>query len=829
MIDKRAVLGSVAALAAIGAGDVAVAQTLAIEEIVVTSRKREENLQQVPLSIAAFSADSMKDLDIRGAYELQNHTPNFSFDKSFGRRFDRPIIRGQSSVQATDVLASFFVDGVYISGSISTVSTDALERIEVLRGPQSALYGRGAFGGAINYVTKQPSDEFEGQINTRLGSHADYKAAVWMRGPIVEGRLQYFISGNWEDYGGQWRNQFQGHSGRSVGPENNLVRVPTGPDYSRLGSESVKDTTAKLRFLPSDNLEFNLKASYASSADAQFASVYIPASMNNCFRPGIDPGVPNTARGYFCGEVKVGNLRPNLNLPALREGVVIQAVDNLVTSPNFGRVLRYDPVALNNFLNNLTNLSVPQPAPLAFTSPAFATGVPLNIASAGAKPGQYRDVGIYVADIQYDYNDWNLLAQATYNTDKAVYNIDADRFPLLNPASSTTRVIETSGGSQTYEISYDYSFEGRITSPADQRLRGMAGVYYYDREGKGRGRTLGGNVVRSTFFFDDGSDFSRNFITYKAVYGQAQYEINQQFTVSVEARYGQDERSIPFNATTTRPVKSSLKSFTPRVSVDYQYNDDTLFYASFAEGALPGGFNVGVFSRTATGPTDAEFARLESEGKTTFGPEQNNVYEAGVKSTVMDDRLQLNATLFYIDWKKQKINQAEQFITPNGIGGASIQINSGSSRVQGIELSTSFLASENLTLSFNYGMADHVFKAANDLQIEIFEGIPQDRTLANGGNAKGKHSILAPKHSGSAGAAWRDALTADADWFARADLSYQSRKFGEIHNIAWTGAYFRLNTRIGVQTDRWRLDAYVNNVLDDLTPGAIFRGADSSI
>lgn len=739
-------------------------------------------------------------------------------------------------MQSSDVLASFFVDGVYISGSISTVSTDALERIEVLRGPQSALYGRGAFGGAINYVTKQPSDDAEGQLTTRVGSHSDYKGAIWARGPIIENKLQYFLSGNWEYYGGQWRNQYAGGTGRSVGPENNFVSVPTRSDHSRLGKEENRDVTAKLRFLPTENLQFNVKVDYNKSYDSQFASVYIPASKNNCFRPGIDAGVPNTARSYFCGEVKIRGLAPNLNLPALVDGVAIQAVDNNPLSPTFGRILRYDQTALRNFFtaleaarNDRTLATPAQPAALSFASPAFATGVPLTIYGAGVKPGNYRTVGMYTSDIQWDYNDWNSIAQMTYNTDKASYNIDADRLPLLNPVSGTTAIVETSGGSQSYEINYDYSGEFRVASPQQDRLRGLAGVYYYNRKAKTRGRTLGGNVVTSAFFFEDGRDFSRSFIKYKAAFAQLQYDITDALKLSTEARYSQDKRRIPFNAATARPVQSSIKSFTPRVSVDYKVNDDVLVYASYAVGSLPGGFNTPLFNKTAAGPTDAEFARLEAAGQTIFDEEKNLVYELGVKSTLMDGRATLNGDVFYIDWKKQKINNVVQnILTPNGPSGFNIQTNSGASRVQGIELDGTIRATQQLTLSANYGLADHVFKKANDQQIELFTGVPQDLTLANGGNAKGKHSILAPKHTGTVSASWKDDLAADAQWFLRGDLSYRSKAFGEVHNVSWTGNKYMMNTKLGVETEAWNLTLYANNVLNDLTPGAIFRGADSS-
>jgi|GEM_PF-1200040 len=848
MTFKRVLLATSAGVIAMATfADFAAAQ-IQIEEIVVTARKRAENLQEIPLAISAFSAENIKDLDIRGVYELQNFTPNFSFDKSFGRRFDRPIIRGQSSVQASDVLASFFVDGVYISGSISTVSTDALERIEVLRGPQSALYGRGAFAGAVNYVTKAPSDEFEGQVNTRVGSHNDYKGAVWARGPIVEGRLQFFLSGNWEYYGGQWRNTYAGNTGVSSGPENNFVSVPTRSDNSILGKEETRDTTAKLRFLPAENFEINLKGSYAKSYDSQFASVFIPASQNNCFRPGIDPGVPNTARGYRCGELEIGNLRPNVNLPSVRDGVRLNAVQNNPLAPNFGRVLRYDPVALQAFYTALEaarrDPTIPtptQPAPLAFTSPAFATGVPLTIAAAGARPGQYRTVGMYVADVQWDIGDWNTLAQVTYNTDKATFNIDADRFPQLNPVSSTTATAETSAGSQSIEINYDYSGEFRVTSPQDQRVRGIAGAYYYNRKSKTRGRTLGGNLVTGAFFFEDGRDFSRQFIKYTAGFASMEFDITDDLKLGAEGRYAQDKRGIPvtaLNTLTSREVKSSIKTFTPRVSLDYKVNDDVLVYVSWAEGSLPGGFNQALFTRANV--IDSDFTRLESQGKTQFGPEKNLVYELGVKSTLMDGRLVLNGDVFYIDWTKQKLNNTEPVLAPNNAAAnpqdpatalrvnANIQTNSGASRVQGVEFSTSLLATEQITLSAAYGLADHVFKAANDLQIEQFTGVRQDLTLANGGNAKGKHSINAPKHTFTASAAYNDDLTADVQWFVRADFSYRTKLWTEVHNVSHTGDRYGLNSRIGVQTGTWKVDLYANNILDDMSPTAVFRGADGS-
>ncbi|MDX2145051.1 MAG: TonB-dependent receptor [Rhodospirillaceae bacterium] len=794
---RPTLFASVAAIAAmIGFADIAAAQ---IEEIIVTSRKRAESLQDVPLSVAAFTSDSIRNLDIRSVYELQNFTPNFSFDKNFGRRFDRPIMRAQSSVQSTDIIAAFFVDGVFVSGSITGTSTDALERIEILRGPQSALYGRATFGGAINYITKQPSDEFEGQINTRAGSHDDYKGAVWMRGPIVEGKLQYFLSGNWEYYGGQYRNRNPGTPAVSVGPANNFVSVPTRADNSRIGNEETRDVTAKLRLAATEDIEFNLKMSHARTYDGPFATTWFGGNELNCFRPGIDAGTAPNSRGYYCGEFKVKGRSSAFNLPDFVDGVVM------------------------NQVNATTGALV------------LVNGQPVPIAAAPAKPGNRRSIYRYVADGQVDLEGWNVLVQGAYNTDKAEFVTDADRTLLRGPVTTAvtptapSRVFETGAAhSQSFETSYDYSGELRITSPQENRLRGLAGAYYFNQKFKTRSRSFTGTVIALARFNEDGSDFSRNFTKNKSAFAQIQYDVTDALTLSAEGRYGVEDKEIPANPATTRPVTGRFKSFVPRLTADFKLNDDVLLYASFAEGNLPGGFNLNTFS--ITGVNDASFAALRAANQTTFDEEKSLVYEVGTKATFLDKRASIDFDVYYIDWTKQKINNT--FTVTNAIGQQltlALQLNSGTSRVQGMEFSSSLQASENLSFTFSYGLADHVFKKANDdTEILLTTGVT-DPNLVNGGNAKGKHSILAPKHSLAASAAWRDELATDTDWVLRSDFSYQTKKYGEIANYSWLGDRLIWNARLGVETSGWNVSLYANNILNDLTPSAVLRFADSAV
>jgi iron complex outermembrane receptor protein len=162
---------SVVIAGSVCAGDLAMAQTsgggFALEEIVVTARKREENLQNTPLSISAFTANELSQRQIRSTDQLADVTPNLTFDAfapSSGQNSSSQIyIRGigQSDFTAvTDPGVGLYIDGVYMARSIGgTIDFLDLERIEVLRGPQGTLFGRNTIGGAIALHTRRPDDQ----------------------------------------------------------------------------------------------------------------------------------------------------------------------------------------------------------------------------------------------------------------------------------------------------------------------------------------------------------------------------------------------------------------------------------------------------------------------------------------------------------------------------------------------------------------------------------------------------------------------------------------------------------------------------------------------
>ena len=185
------------------------AQGFVLEEVVVTARKRAENLQEVPDSITAFGRDQIESAGIEGFDDFANLTPNRSLNEGYRPGVAKITIRGMITPQVGDPPIAYVVDGVTAS-SIDFINQDlfAIERIEVLRGPQGALYGKGAVGGAINIVTRRPTNELEGKIKATLGNGDTTKVSGFISGPIIEDSLQYQLGGSYTDAGGFDDNAF---------------------------------------------------------------------------------------------------------------------------------------------------------------------------------------------------------------------------------------------------------------------------------------------------------------------------------------------------------------------------------------------------------------------------------------------------------------------------------------------------------------------------------------------------------------------------------------------------------------------------------------------
>jgi len=262
-------VGSTLAMTSVGAQQ--------LDEIVVTSRKMEERLQDVPLSVSAFSSQRLEETGARDIFDLTRLTPGFSFERlnRYGVQggVSRPVIRGMSNILG-EGNASVFVDGILFSDSILSFPFDIVERIEVIKGPQAALFGRATFAGAINLVTKKGSNEPENKVSLRAAQFGDYEANLLSRGALITDKLFYMVHGRYYTFDGAYRNILGGQ---------------------RIGDEESRNINASLEYRNSEVFSAILSAGFSQDDDGLAAIVLQDRFANNCFL--------RAARQYYCGEV----------------------------------------------------------------------------------------------------------------------------------------------------------------------------------------------------------------------------------------------------------------------------------------------------------------------------------------------------------------------------------------------------------------------------------------------------------------------------------------------------------------------------------------------
>jgi iron complex outermembrane receptor protein len=238
----------------------------AIEEIVVTARYRQENLQNTPIAITAFDSARIEAAGITDVHSFINLTPNFFARETFRSGVTFLTIRGITTGQQGFAPISYVVDGVKAS-SIDAVNQGVLfdlERVEVLKGPQSALYGAGAIAGAVNVITKKPTDTFEGQVKPGYAEGDDFTFKGSVSGPIVENTVSFRLSGYYRNTDG-------------------LVDTITGDD---LDFEEQGAVRGRLLITPNDavNLEFRVAYSEIEAGAAKqesFHDINLLNTFNN--------------------------------------------------------------------------------------------------------------------------------------------------------------------------------------------------------------------------------------------------------------------------------------------------------------------------------------------------------------------------------------------------------------------------------------------------------------------------------------------------------------------------------------------------------------------
>lgn len=723
------------------------------EEILVTARKYEENIQEIPISVSAFTAQNIEQLNLKSIDEIAKFTPGLSFTSAFGRQpgSDRPAMRGITTVVngvANSSAVGYFVDGVYLSGSPQSTELSNLERVEVIKGPQAAQFGRGTYAGAINYITRKPSlDGLEGGAAVTGAEHGTQEYSGWVSGPIIDNQLAYYVSAGYDSYDGEYTNQA---SGDDVG-----------------GTES-KNFTGKLLWTPLDGLEITLKGGLQKTDDDHFAIYLQPRTLNNCY-----PRTANTprARGYYCGTAIVDENNIRLATDLLENAV------SSTTGLNDGM----SGAKLDRELLNLV-FDYTAPSGFIFTS---TTG--------------------YIKD--------------KVNTGFDVSYANYDPIPAGASAGSFYQLDGDKTETWTQEI--------RISSPRDAAIRGTFGFYFLDiKDWEVYNRKVlssGASALQTV------ANLTTERVQNRAVFGGLDFDINDRLTIGLEGRFSSDDvqvSNVVNNGTgAVEPCagnsscQKTFTSFTPRLTVRYQYTDDVNLYANIAKGVKPGDFNGSLPNDPISGLPDESFRAVDEETMWS--------YELGAKTEWLERRLIANFAVYFNDVEDQQLTTNIE--GPGGVP-QSVLANVGKTEVWGAELETNFVITDNWTAGFIYSWTDSEIKERISTdQADLVGNVTGFTTLDNYynqfGDVSGKESPRVPENQFALFSRY-DIPFSWGGMFIGADYTFEESKYSQEHNLIETGDRNLLGARIGANWQNWQLTAWVKNLTDDDTPLDIIRYID---
>lgn len=693
--------------------------------IIVSARKQDESLIEVPIAVTAFSEEAIEARDIGDLEQIADFTPGFAYEafSGFPGRFDNsPRFRGivVNSSDPSRQTASVFVDGIYVSGGAQGISLDDVERVEVIKGPQSAYFGRNTFGGAINYVTKTPGANLTGTFSGEIATRDEYAGSVRISTPIIGDVLAGAVSASLRMKGGHY---------------------VSANDGAEIGDEETFSIAGTLYFEPDPNFSIKLRANYYTNNDGPPAFFQVGLAEHNC---GPFGGADDDT--FFCGDLPVGQPSLNTDLP--------QATIDTLLSLN----------ALHG--KNLTRI------------------------------GMEREALRMGALVEFDVPGTNvkITSLTGYNHEDSSFLRDADGTAEFDFMSFFNR--------QFVDKSQELRAQGSLF---DESLEWLIGGNYIDLSTKSNGAFL---LAPGTAF--GSAPFAEERIETTGIFGSLIWSPTDALRITLEGRYQFDDLSNDANTQdTTLPIESEFENFLPRAIVDFMVTDDTLLYASYSEGNLPGGNNTEI-----AGLSETELPKIlaiEPSASVNFSEEKLENFEIGVKHGFSFGGY-VTLALFHMKRTNQTFRRSDTIIRDSGdLDFIDYFVNAGKSDINGFELEASFPLADFFTLEGSLGYSDgefKVFEAANLL--EVF----------GDADGNGKKSFRYPEWSGSLSASFQGDMSPTTGWFARADYIYTGERFSSEVNLATAEASHQVNLRAGIDTDMMRLEAFVTNLLEDDAPTA---------
>lgn len=743
-----------AALAALELEPAAVAAQSALEEIVVTARKREESLLEVPIAISAITADALEKYNFADFDDLQYVTPGLTFTESGnGIRNDRAtfayIFRG-INVGASgggSAAATLFIDGApSLFGRLSGFSNT--ERVEVLKGPQTAYFGRNTFTGAINIVTKNPGNEWQARASTEVAKFGSSDVDLSFEGPLVEDKLSFRLAGRQYTKGGQYVDH-------SLGRE--------------IGGKQTKSLAATLYATPNERSKLKVFGEYAVFDD-QLGPIFIYTNeFFNCRANGTGPN------NWICGKIPDTDIaEARTGAPAVFDRIFLSAVQ---------------PFSL--FKERLTEdagLGSIQMTLHAIGDYEFASGITLN--------------GI----VAYHENKTQILYEGTHDAARA-----NPFFPCGRAAGCARNFGQVAF--QLESNPKDFSAELRLSSDQEARLRWTVGANYIDAK-EIPGVTAG--EITTTLIQSFGAGTYATAET-AAAFGGVYFDVTEQLTLNAEFRHQRDkvgrtpvDLAIGPGKPSANPalnLEDTFKANAPRVTVEFAPIDGVLVYGSWARGFRPGTFNPNILILHPSVVAELQAAG----GRVTVDEEKLDQYELGVKGSAFDGKLQGSLVGYVGALKNQQINQGFFFNRPdiNFVSSVTVITNTGKTDIKGIELEGSALLTERLVLDGSFAW-NHTKVVRDSCATCVRLG----GTLAG---SVGKKLQNVPEYTGHLTGTYTQPVTDDIDGYLRTEYFYQGKRYATRQNLAWDGPMHRVNFRVGVRTDDYSVEAYILNAFNDDT------------
>lgn len=565
-------------------GQSALAQDLAIEEIVVTAAKRSQSIQDVSTSVTAFGEEDLALGGIEDVSRLEHMVPGLRFGQS-GHEV-RLAMRGTRTNNVgteAEQVVGIFEDGVYVPTTTQALGAYVdVERIEVLRGPQGTLYGRNTFGGTINIITNEPSFEgIEYNVSGLYGAYGRYR---------VEGMLNLPLSDT-------FAVRLAGLSDTHDGYIENTNQPGTADD---LNDKDMQFFRATLKWQPTDTFDASLRVA-SSTVDSNGSAIWGYQQIG----------------GYVGGVYRQGH-----------QYAPADASDNFDQGP--WKVSR-----------NLASL-----ADVESTSTTLSLNWDWNFATF---------------KVIYNFTDFE--GQQQYDSD---YSDGGD--PLNNGFTGWDSEQET------------WSAEVQLVSNTEGSLEWMLGYYYYELTANWNWNALeNGQWIEP--YWDRQGDYVSDSVGY---FANASYSLTDELRVIGGLRYAEDTKGQrdPLDWSVWPPVprpgdgeQGEWDKTLWKAGIEFDMNPDLMVYGVASTGYRAGGINF-----------------IADGVPLSYAPEEVTAYEAGIKSTLQEGRLVVNAAAFMNQYRDM---HAQSFIYLGGGGVSEFTENGGELDAQGLEVEIKWLPAEN--------------------------------------------------------------------------------------------------------------------------------------